>query len=99
MPTLDRGVSALVADLYERGLDEDCVVVVWGEFGRTPKVNGRGGRDHWPGAMSVLLAGGGLKSGRVIGATGARGEEPRSGRCTIPRVLAAVYRAIGIDPG
>jgi hypothetical protein len=66
LPRLDQGVSALVQDLHDRGLDRD-VVVVWGEFGRTPRVNAMGGRDHWHRVSCALLAGGGMKTGQVIG--------------------------------
>src|SRR5262249_54715782 len=80
VPDLDRGVSALVADLHDRGLDKDVAVVVWGEMGRTPKVvntaTHNNGRDHWPYGF-VILAGGGLKMGQVIGDTGPRGERPK----------------------
>jgi hypothetical protein len=96
---LDRGMNALVTDLRERGLDQDVAVVVWGEMGRTPRINGGGGRDHWPAAGCALLAGGGLNMGQVIGATTARGETP-VGRPYTPRdVLATLYHVLGIDPG
>ncbi len=91
-------MAALVSDLHQRGLDRDVIVVVWGEFGRTPRVNANAGRDHWPAVMSCLLAGGGLRTGQVIGATTARVEQPRTGRCTVQNVLATAYRALGIDP-
>jgi hypothetical protein len=68
-PMLDQGVSALVEDLHARGLDKEVTVVVWGEFGRTPKINKDGGRDHWPQVSTALLAGGGMKTGQAIGAT------------------------------
>jgi uncharacterized protein DUF1501 len=98
LPVLDRGVSALLDDLYERGLMEDVVVLLWGEFGRTPRVNAEAGRDHWPSVMSALIAGGGLQMGRAIGITSARGERPSDDACTVQQVLATVYRIIGIDP-
>ncbi len=63
LPRLDVGVNALVEDLHARGLDRDVVVLVWGEFGRTPRINNTGGRDHWPAVMSCPLAGGGLRTG------------------------------------
>ena len=81
LPPLDAAVATLVEDLHERGLAERVLVLVWGEFGRTPRVNGGGGRDHWPGAFSALLAGGGLKMGQVIGATGRKGEAPTAQPC------------------
>ncbi len=99
LPLLDRGVANLVQDLHDRGLQDDVVTVVWGEFGRTPKINNSdGGRDHWAPVMSALVAGGGLKMGQAIGASSARGEYPRDRRYTVPQVLSTLYRAIGIDP-
>jgi Protein of unknown function (DUF1501) len=79
-------------------MENDVVTVMWGEFGRTPKINGGAGRDHWAPVMSALVAGGGLKMGQVIGATTARGEIPRDRPYTVPQVLSMLYRAIGIDP-
>jgi uncharacterized protein (DUF1501 family) len=79
-------------------LAEDVAVVVWGEFGRTPRVSGRGGRDHWPPAGFVLFAGGGLRTGQVIGATDRRGERPTTRPVGPQRVLATLYRVLGIDP-
>jgi hypothetical protein len=99
LPQVDRGLSNLVQDLVDRGMDQDVVTVMWGEFGRTPKINNsQGGRDHWSPAMSALIAGGGLKMGQAIGATSARGEYPKDRRYTVPQVLATLYAAIGIDP-
>jgi hypothetical protein len=99
LPEVDRGVANLIQDLHDRGMDKDVVTVMWGEFGRTPKINmNNGGRDHWSPAMSALVAGGGLKMGQAIGATSARGEYPKDRRYTVPNVLAALYHAIGIDP-
>ncbi len=98
LPKVDRGVSALIQDLHDRGLDKDVITVMWGEFGRTPLINKRAGRDHWQPAMSVLVAGGGLKMGQMIGSTTSRGEEPRDRPYRVPQVLSTVYNAIGIDP-
>jgi hypothetical protein len=98
LPQVDQGISVLVQDLHDRGLANDVVVLAWGEFGRTPKVNADGGRDHWTPVMSAVMAGGGLKTGQVIGATDRRGEQPTERPCTIQQVLATVYRAIGLDP-
>jgi hypothetical protein len=95
-PMLDQLVAALVEDLHDRGLDRRVLVLVWGEFGRTPRVNPRGGRDHWGAAMSVVLAGGGIKTGQVIGATNSRGESPLDPLWP-QDVLATVYRHLGID--
>ena len=99
LPLLDRGVANLVQDLHDRGLSDDVVTVVWGEFGRTPKINATdGGRDHWSPVMSALVAGGGLKMGQAIGATTANGERPKDRPYTPSQLLATLYRAIGIDP-
>jgi hypothetical protein len=99
LPELDRGISNLVEDLHDRGMDQDVLVVVWGEFGRTPRVNNtNSGRDHWSPVMSALVAGGGMKMGQVIGSSNARGEVPRDRRVTVPQVLSTFYHAMGIDP-
>ncbi|HEY8503331.1 MAG TPA: DUF1501 domain-containing protein [Gemmataceae bacterium] len=98
LPELDRGIANLIQDLHDRGMENDVVTVVWGEFGRTPKVNGSAGRDHWAPAMSALVAGGGLKMGQAVGATTDRGERPREKPYTVPNLLSTLYRAIGIDP-
>lgn len=84
-------------DLHERGLSDDVLVWVWGEFGRTPRINNTAGRDHWPQAMSVLLAGGGLRPGQVIGATNTMGEHPVDRTLSPADILATVYRQLGID--
>jgi hypothetical protein len=97
LPDLDQAYSALLGDLRERGLLESTLVVLMGEFGRTPKLNSTGGRDHWPRANSVLLAGGGVKRGQVVGETDAFGELPAS-RPVLPEdLLATIYHLIGID--
>jgi hypothetical protein len=99
LPQVDRGLASLVQDLHDRGLDKDVVTVMWGEFGRTPKINNNdGGRDHWSPVMSAFIAGGGLKMGQAIGSSSARGEYPRDRRVTVPQVLASIYKAMGIDP-
>ena len=98
LPQVDRGVAHLIQDLHDRGLDKDVITVMWGEFGRTPKINGNAGRDHWAPAMSALIAGGGLKMGQAVGATTARGERPKESPYTVSQVLSTIYRAIGIDP-
>jgi hypothetical protein len=97
-PILDKMVCALVEDLLIRGLDRRVLVVVWGEFGRTPRVNTTGGRDHWGAAMSVVLAGGGLRMGQVIGSTTAKGEVPRDRPLWPQDVAATMYYHLGIDP-
>jgi len=96
-PLLDRGLSALVTDLHERGLDKDVSVVVWGEFGRTPKINGRNSRDHWPRANFALLAGGGMRTGQVIGATDRLGMDVVERPVKFQEVFATLYHNIGID--
>lgn len=109
----DQAVSALIEDIYERGLDKRVLVVVTGEFGRTPKIEhspstGQGnasapagtqqpGRDHWPRAFSNVWAGGGIQTGRVIGATDKRGEDPIERACSAGDFLATVYHHLGID--
>jgi Protein of unknown function (DUF1501) len=99
LPELDRGIANLIEDLHDRGMDQDVVTVCWGEFGRTPRVNGSqgGGRDHWAPVMSAMIAGGGLRMGQAIGSSNSRGEIPRDRRCSVSQVLATIYRAMGID--
>jgi Protein of unknown function (DUF1501) len=100
-PFLDQALSALIADVYDRGLDEKVLIVAVGEFGRTPRLthaNGCLGRDHWPDAQCALLAGGGLRTGQVVGATNGRGEYPKERPLTPQDLLATVYRHLGIDP-
>ena len=96
-PQVDQGVSALIDDLDARGLLDHTVVYLLGEFGRTPRINNTGGRDHWPQAMSVLMTGGGLRRGQVIGATDAKGHGPIERSLGPADILATVYGALGID--
>jgi hypothetical protein len=98
LPEVDRGVANLIQDLHDRGMQDDVVTVMWGEFGRTPKINGGAGRDHWGPVMSALVAGGGLKMGQAVGSTTARGEVPRDKPYRAAQVLSTLYRAVGIDP-
>jgi hypothetical protein len=103
LPSFDQSVSALIEDLYARGLDRHVLFIFCGEFGRTPQIKnqdptGRPGRDHWPSAMSVLLAGGGLRMGQVIGATNKRAEEPVERIMDSNCLLATIYDRFGIDP-
>jgi hypothetical protein len=97
LPLLDQGVHALVTDLHERGLDKDVSVIVWGEFGRTPTINKDAGRDHWPRVSCALLAGGGMRTGQVIGATDRLGGEPSERPVTFGEVFATLYHNLGID--
>ena len=106
LPQMDQALASLVADLCDRGLDEQVLVIACGEFGRTPKVsyaptnfsNQPGvGRDHWPQAFSAFIAGGGLRMGQVVGATTARSEYPIQDAVTPQDLLATVYRHLGID--
>ena len=99
LPPLDRAISSLVQDLHDRGMEDDVVVVMWGEFGRTPKINNSdAGRDHWGPVMSAMIAGGGFKMGQAIGTTSARGEYPKDRPYKVPHLLATIYQAMGIDP-
>lgn len=93
----DQGITALVQDLHERGLEQDVSVVAWGEFGRTPRINTSGGRDHWPQASCALLAGGGMRMGQVIGSTNRLGEVPQDRPIHYQDVFATLYRQLGID--
>ncbi len=97
-PQFDQGMSALVEDLHERGLDKDVSVVAWGEFGRTPIINKDAGRDHWPQVGGALLAGGGMRCGQVIGATDRVGGEPVERPGHFAEVFATLYHRLGIDP-
>ncbi|MFT5471545.1 MAG: hypothetical protein ACI8UO_006680 [Verrucomicrobiales bacterium] len=96
-PMLDQGVSALVEDLHQRGLDKDVSVVVWGEFGRTPQINTNAGRDHWPKVSFALLAGGGMNTGQIIGSTTKDGGEADSRPVNVQEVFSTLYHNVGID--
>ena len=98
LPLLDQSIHALVTDLHDRGLEKEVAVLVWGEFGRTPRVNNVEGRDHWPSAGFALFAGGGWKTGQVIGETDAKAAEPKSRPLNPQNVLASIYHFLGIDP-
>ncbi len=97
LPLLDLGLSALIQDLEERGLLDDIAVVAWGEFGRTPKINQNAGRDHWPKVGAALVAGGGLRSGQVLGSTTRWAEEPLTRPVHFRDVFATLYQRLGID--
>lgn len=96
-PAFDRAASALLDDLADRGLLDDTLVVATGEFGRTPHLNARGGRDHWTGAWSAILAGGGIRGGTVLGATDRRAGAPIDRPTTPAELVATVYDFLGID--
>src|SRR4051794_17949066 len=97
LPIFDKAVSALVEDLHERGLADDCTVLAWGEFGRTPKINKDAGRDHWPRVSCALMAGGGMKTGQVLGSTTRFAEEPDERPIDYKDVFATLYHNLGID--
>ncbi len=98
MPTLDQSFSALVEDLKDRGLDQDVLVVMLGEFGRTPKISYPGpGREHWADAGCAVLFGGGLKMGQMLGATDTRAELSLTGTTTFENIIATIYHVLGID--
>ncbi|MFN0050653.1 MAG: DUF1501 domain-containing protein [Planctomycetales bacterium] len=98
LPPMDQGLGTMIEDLEAHGLLQDTIVIVWGEFGRTPRVNSGAGRDHWPRAMSVLVAGGGLQTGQVIGSTNRLGEHPNDRPVHLQDVFATLYQHMGIDP-
>ena len=106
LPLYDQVITALVEDLHNRGLNRKVLLVVTGEFGRTPRISSQTGtqtgiaqpgRDHWPRAMSMLLSGGGMRTGQVVGATNAKGEEPSQRPLSPNDLWATVYRHLGID--
>jgi hypothetical protein len=97
-PMFDQALSALIEDLYQRGMDKDVTVIAWGEFGRSPTINKDGGRDHWPRVSCGVLSGGGMKTGQVIGATDRLGGEPAERPVRFGEVFATLYHNLGIDP-
>ncbi len=97
LPLLDRGLAALIEDLDQRAMLKDVAVVVWGEFGRTPRINANAGRDHWPRVCSALVAGGGMRCGQVLGSTNRWAEEPRTRPIHFREVFASLYQRLGID--
>jgi len=98
LPQLDQGFQALVSDLYDRGLENDVAVVLWGEFGRAPRISRGDGRDHWPEAGAAVVAGGGFRVGQAIGETDSHGGVSKGRPYTPSNVLANLYRHLGIDP-
>ncbi len=97
LPPLDGGYAALLSDLKQRGLLDTTLVVWMGEFGRTPRINAAAGRDHWPGAISVCMGGGGLKTGMVVGSSNATGESPKDRPLRVEDIAATLYQAAGIN--
>lgn len=97
LPALDGALSALFSDLHERGLNKDVTVIMWGEFGRTPRVNNGAGRDHWSRVMQAVVAGGGMKMGQVIGATDRYGGEAADRPVHLREITATLYHNLGID--
>jgi len=97
LPLLDQGVSALIDDLYNRGLEKDVSVIVWGEFGRTPIINKTGGRDHWPNVSCGLMFGGGIRTAQIIGSTDRLGGEAKDRPVQFGEVFATLYHNLGID--
>lgn len=97
LPLFDLGLSALIQDLEERGILDDVAVVAWGEFGRSPKINENAGRDHWPSVAGALVAGGGMRSGQVIGASNRWGEVPLNRPVHFREIFASLYHRMGID--
>lgn len=98
LPVYDRSIYALLTDIHQRGLDRDIAVVVWGEFGRTPRVNFAAGRDHWVNAGFAMFAGGGFRTGQAIGKTDARGERPVNRGYNPQNVFSTLYHFLGINP-
>jgi hypothetical protein len=98
LPRFDQGVSTLIDDLDSHGLLNDVTVLVWGEFGRTPRVNGTAGRDHWAYVASLLMAGGGLRMGQAIGTTNRLGERAQDRPIHLQEVFSTLYSNLGIDP-
>jgi uncharacterized protein DUF1501 len=97
LPKLDQALAALLLDLNERGLDKDVTVVMWGEFGRTPRVNPAAGRDHWPRVAMCFLAGGGMRTGQVIGSSTRYAEEAKDRPVHLQEVFATLYHNLGIN--
>lgn len=98
LPALDRALSGLILDLTERRMLDETLVIVMGEFGRTPKINSNGGRDHWPNVFSVVMAGGGVRGGQVVGSSDSLGEYPKDNAVTPSDLAATIYTLLGIDP-
>ncbi len=98
LPALDRAFATLIEDLSDRGLLDETLVVLMGEFGRTPKINSNGGRDHWPNVFSIALAGGGIEGGQILGQSNSLGEYPNEAPVTPADLASTIYTLLGIDP-
>lgn len=98
LPSLDKALSGLIQDLSDRNMLDETLVVVMGEFGRTPKLNGNGGRDHWPNVFSVALAGGGIRGGQIVGSSDPLGEYPNDNPVTPSDLAATIYTLLGVSP-
>jgi uncharacterized protein (DUF1501 family) len=98
-PQLDQAVAAFIEDIHERGLSENILLVITGEFGRTPRINRNAGRDHWAPLSTLALSGGGLRMGQVIGESAAKVDVPQTKAITPQDLMATVFQVLGIDPG
>ena len=98
LPATDAAFATLVEDLHLRGLLDETLVIMMGEFGRTPRFNKNGGRDHWPGCFSVVMAGGGIEGGQVLGASDKLAAYPAADPVTPGDIIATLYHALGVDP-
>jgi len=96
-PQFDWAFTALITDLEQRGLLKETVVAVLSEFGRTPQINGRGGRDHYPAAWTNFLCGGNIRGGQVVGSTDKTGSRPNDSPVEPPQIIASIYQGMGID--
>ncbi|MBI1375108.1 MAG: DUF1501 domain-containing protein [Phycisphaera sp.] len=97
LPILDAGISGLLTDLHERGMQDDVTLIVWGEFGRTPRINNNAGRDHWPRVMGAFVAGGGIRGGQTVGETDRNGGEAYERPVHVREVTATLYHNLGIN--
>src|SRR5581483_1931481 len=95
-PQVDHAVAAFVEDCASRGMDKDVLLVITGEFGRTPRINGSAGRDHWAPLSTLALAGGGLKMGQVVGQSSEKAEVPKSAPITPQHLMATVFQVLGL---
>lgn len=98
LPQLNQGVHALMTGLYDRGLQNDVAVVIWGEFGRAPRITRVDGRDHWPDAGAAVVGGGGFRVGQTIGETDRHGAQAKGSPYTPSNLLSNLYQHLGIDP-